>query len=118
MISKTYIAPRITLIGDAAHSVHPLAGQGMNLGLADINNFLKVMLKNREFQYDNFTNLRKFEYKQKIKNSIMIKFIDYIQIYYLFSSYHMKTLRSITQNIFDKSHFLKEKSILFALGLI
>jgi len=42
-IAQSFIAPRLALVGDAAHGVHPIAGQGLNLGLRDVAALAQVL---------------------------------------------------------------------------
>lgn len=46
-LAQSYIAPRLALIGDAAHAIHPIAGQGYNLGVKDIAALAEVLAEAR-----------------------------------------------------------------------
>ena len=43
-LAENYVAPRLALVGDAAHGVHPIAGQGLNLGLRDVAALAEVLV--------------------------------------------------------------------------
>lgn len=51
-LAQRYIAPRLALIGDAAHAIHPIAGQGFNLGVKDIAALVDVLVEARGLGLD------------------------------------------------------------------
>ena len=74
--AKTYVADNLVLIGDAAHGVHPLAGQGLNLGMLDV----KALSKQLAHDYNRSGNkmwganqtLRSYERLRRPHNSLMM----------------------------------------------
>jgi 2-octaprenylphenol hydroxylase len=72
--AKTYTAPRVALIGDAAHTVHPLAGQGVNLGFLDAAALAEVLLEAVAGKKDIGAHpvLRRYERWRKADNLVTV----------------------------------------------
>ncbi len=66
-LAKRYVAGRCVLLGDAAHAVHPLAGQGLNLGLRDVCNLRKQLQRARSRNSDHGAAhvLRRYERERR-----------------------------------------------------
>ena len=52
MHARRYLAPRLALVGDAAHVIHPIAGQGLNLGIRDIAALAEIIVDTRRLGLD------------------------------------------------------------------
>jgi 2-octaprenylphenol hydroxylase len=72
--AKAYTAPHLALVGDAAHTVHPLAGQGVNLGFLDVATLAEVLLDAAAKQKDIGAHavLRRYERWRKGDNLAMV----------------------------------------------
>jgi ubiquinone biosynthesis UbiH/UbiF/VisC/COQ6 family hydroxylase len=76
--AECYVQPRFALIGDAAHAVHPLAGQGVNLGFLDCAAFAEVIEGALAHGADpgDLRSLRRYERWRKGENLLMLSALD------------------------------------------
>ncbi len=73
ILAQRYLAPRVALLGDAAHTIHPLAGQGVNLGILDAAALSQVLqtLHDDERDIGLMANLRSYERWRRGHNTLV-----------------------------------------------
>jgi 2-octaprenylphenol hydroxylase len=117
--SEHYCQPRLALIGDAAHTVHPLAGQGANMGLLDAATLAEVLIEARNKHKDigAYPVLRRYERWRKGENFLMIKVLQGLK--YLFESQlvSVRHLRNIGLDVTDMLTPVKYSIMRHAMGL-
>lgn len=116
--AERYVDHGIALIGDAAHTVHPLAGQGANLGLADAEELGRVVgdaIDNGEFPGDRPV-LRRYERARKGENAAMMHFMTGLNRLFASDSAVLGELRKAGMALFNRSGLIRQRVVGVALG--
>jgi len=116
MKANEYIKPNLVLIGDAAHRIHPLAGQGANIGFMDIMELINVLEDSNFTNLGNIRSLKKYERRRKFENEMMSNAMTGLDGVFKNTSEFARTLRGLGMNLIDSSDSLKSKILERASG--
>lgn len=113
-----YVKPRLALVGDAAHTIHPLAGQGVNLGLADVASLMDVVVEalNNKKDIGDLKVLRRYERWRRSENRSMLLAMDGLKRLFGSELPVVKDLRSLGLDITNNITPLKNLIMQQAMG--
>ena len=114
-----YVKPGLALVGDAAHTINPLAGQGVNLGYRDVDALINVLSEARQCA-ENWADesvLLRYQRQRQKDNLLMQSGMDLF--YFAFSNAlpPLKFVRNLGLMAAERSGVLKRQALRYALGL-
>jgi 2-octaprenylphenol hydroxylase len=114
-----YCDQGVCVIADAAHSIHPLAGQGINLGISDAIILAEEIERaiNAEKDIGQLALLKKYELRRKTLNASMIRGVDFLFNLFQQDNPYLRLGRNSGLKVVDKISFLKKNFILHASGI-
>ncbi|MFT7286572.1 MAG: 2-octaprenylphenol hydroxylase [Halieaceae bacterium] len=115
-----YVAPGVALVGDAAHTIHPLAGQGVNLGLADVQTLAAELssARQRGLGPGRIEVLRRYQRQRKGENLAMMAAMDGFKRLFEQSSPPVRWLRNSGMRAVGSLPSLKRRIIREAMGVL
>ncbi len=111
--AQQYVKNRCILVGDSAHTINPLAGQGVNLGFKDVDALLKATAG--ELLSDE--RLAKYERERRGDNLLMQTGMDVFYTGFSNDIAPLKLLRNAALKLADKTGPVKQQVLKYALGL-
>lgn len=116
-LAETYLADRVALVGDAAHAVHPLAGQGLNLGLRDVAAMAETVIEARRLGLDPGarSTLLRYEAWRRVDNTVFALSMDALNRLFSNDIAPLRSLRRLGIDLVDglgplKSLFMRQAS--------
>lgn len=119
MVARAFAVQRLALVGDAAHKVHPLAGQGLNLGLKDVAALAEVVVDSLRLGIDPgaATQLARYERWRRFDVVQMAVATDALNRLFAPDIAPLRAIRDIGMGLVDRSALLKRWVLREASGL-
>ncbi len=117
--AETAIARRLALVGDAAHAMHPIAGQGLNMGLRDVAALAEVVVDARRLGLDigEAPVLQRFQRWRRFDNTLMLAMTDGLNRLFSNRIRPLRLARVIGLAAVDRLAPLKKVLVRQAMGL-
>jgi 2-octaprenyl-6-methoxyphenol hydroxylase len=116
-VARTFVAERIALVGDAAHVIHPVAGQGLNMGLKDVAALAEVIVDAARLGIDPATVLERYQRWRRFDTMAMGVATDGLNRLFSNHSEVLRAVRDLGLGVVDRLPVLKRMFIREAAGL-
>lgn len=117
--AQQYVSCGVALVGDAAHTIHPLAGQGVNLGFEDVAALVQILCeaRDRAERLGSLQVLRRYQRRRMLSNLRMSAVMQGFRTLFTPQPALVELVRSIGMRAVDQCSPLKQHLMLDAMGL-
>jgi 2-octaprenyl-6-methoxyphenol hydroxylase len=118
-LAREFVAPRLALVGDAAHVVHPVAGQGLNLGLKDVAALAEAVIEAMRLGLDHGSPavLERYQNWRRLDTATMAVVTDGMNRLFSTDAAPVRALRDFGLGLVDRAAPVKAMMIRSAAGL-
>jgi len=118
-INEKFYHDRTVYVGDAAHSIHPIAGQGWNLGVRDIMSLTNILKKSKDKENEIGTSKFCKTYNDQCFYDAyrLFEITDKLDWIFKKDQQHLKFVKKLGFNIINKNKTLKNQIVNFAMGI-